>query len=126
MIRTEGRKVVLPRGLAPRASVFAEPRAGLLHFGSQGLKWSAMPVLPRHLLFGRQVCCYYTNGAYEKLAAGPGIAPGWSALQADALLPLPSSVEMKMVPTHGIAPRSSAYRAGALLLSYRGMVKMVA
>ena len=31
---TEESKVVLPRGLAPRASAFAERRAELLHFGS--------------------------------------------------------------------------------------------
>ena len=31
-----------------------------------------------------------------------------------------------LVPPRGIAPRSSAYRAGALLLSYGGLGKMVA
>lgn len=32
--------MVLPRGLAPRASAFAERRAGLLHFGSFGKRAS--------------------------------------------------------------------------------------
>lgn len=30
----------------------------------------------------------------------------------------------RMVPQRGFAPRSSAYRAGALLLSYRGIEMM--
>jgi hypothetical protein len=56
----ESDKVALPRGLAPRASAFAERRAELLHFGSMKLnesKWiCAMPVPPRRLQFGRLLC----------------------------------------------------------------------
>lgn len=52
-----GGKLVLPRGLAPRASAFARRRAGLLHFGSG---W--------------------------KVAAVSGIAPDSSRLQRDANL----------------------------------------
>lgn len=83
-----------------------------------------MPVLPRHLLFGRQVCCYYTNGACTddelEMVAEPGIAPESADLQSAALTDSAIQREKKVVPPHGFAPRSSAYRAGALLLSYRG------
>lgn len=83
-----------------------------------------MPVLPRHLLFGRQVCCYYTNGAWiNEMVAEPGIAPESADLQSAALTDSAIQRERKVVPPHGIAPRSSAYRAGALLLSYRGNEK---
>lgn len=59
-----------------------------------------------------------TSMALVKKAAGAGIAPASVALQATAHLSVPSSeVEMLVLP-RGIAPRSSGYRPGALLLSY--------
>jgi hypothetical protein len=86
-----------------------------------------MPVLPRRYQLGRMTCCCYTNGACEnEMAAEPGVAPESADLQSAALTNSAIQRGKEMVPLHGIAPRSSAYRAGALLLSYRGSKKMVA
>lgn len=109
--------MVLSRGFAPRASAFARRCAGLLHFESFE-KWCGMPVLPRRDEFGRLACCCYINAA--KLVAGVGIAPTSADFQPAAHLSEPSSV-WNLVPRRGVAPRSPAYRAGALLLSYGGM-----
>ena len=81
-----------------------------------GKNWCAMPVLPRRSLFGRQACCCCTNDA--KLVAASGIAPDSPRFRRGADL---SQLHSQVVPPRGSAPRSSAYRAGALLLSYGGM-----
>lgn len=56
----------------------------------------------------------------DEVVAGVGSAPTSADFQPAAHLSEPSSV-WKMVPRRGVAPRSPAYRAGALLLSYGGM-----
>jgi hypothetical protein len=55
-------KMVLPRGLAPRASAFARRRARLLHFGSRIEIWWLRPVSRRTLLLFREtlICLSYT------------------------------------------------------------------
>gem|GEM_PF-2521599 len=88
----------------------------------------------------------YINGALWKMAAVSGIAPDSSRFQRDANLSQLHSLGSpawtrttttrltdghaaltsqgnEMVPPRGFAPRSSAYRAGALLLSYEGLGK---
>ena len=57
------------------------------------------------------------------MAAAVGIAPTSPRLQRGANLSQLHS--QKLVPLRGFAPRSSAYRAGALLLSYGGMSEKV-
>ena len=77
-----------------------------------------MPVLPRRLRVwktARARC--YTNDALKVVAAS-GIAPDSPRLQRGANL---SQLHSRMVPPRGIAPRSPAYRASALLLSYGGI-----
>lgn len=45
----------------------------------------AMPVLPRRFIFGRDMCCSYTNGANEwKMVAASGSAPDSPRLQRGA------------------------------------------
>ena len=68
----------------------------------------------------RRACCY-TNDA--KVVAAFGIAPNSPRLQRGANL---SQLSSQVVPPRGIAPRSLAYRARALLLSYGGVEGMVA
>ena len=69
----------------------------------------------------RRACCY-TNDAMEK----------WWLLPVSRRTPLVFSEVLiylsyaAMVPPRGIAPRSLAYRARALLLSYGGIEGMVA
>ena len=53
-----------------------------------------------------------------KTVAASGIAPDSPRLQRGANL---SQLRSQVVPPRGIAPRSLAYRARALLLSYGGM-----
>jgi hypothetical protein len=60
----------------------------------------------------------------RKMVAGVGSAPTSADFQPAAHLSEPSSV-WKVVPRRGDAPRSPAYRAGALLLSYGGMGSVV-
>jgi hypothetical protein len=56
----------------------------------------------------------------REMVAVSGIAPDSPRLQRGADL---SQLHSLVVPPHGIAPRSPAYRAGALLLSYGGNLK---
>ena len=56
----------------------------------------------------------------DEVVAGVVSAPTSADFQPAAHLSEPSSV-WRMVPRRGVAPRSPAYRAGALLLSYGGM-----
>lgn len=56
----------------------------------------------------------------DEVVAGVGSAPTSADFQPAAHLSEPSSV-WRLVPRRGVAPRSPAYRAGALLLSYGGM-----
>jgi len=77
-----------------------------------------MPVLPRRALFGRQTCCYYINAAKWWLCP---VSRRTLLVFSEALICL--SYTAVVVPPRGIAPRSPAYRAGALLLSYGGIYK---
>jgi len=56
----------------------------------------------------------------REMVAVSGIAPDSPRLQRGADL---SQLHSLVVPPRGIAPRSPAYRAGALLLSYGGIYK---
>ena len=80
---TEESEMVLPRGLAPRSSAFAERRASLTLRELE--KWCAMQVLPRRPRFGRPPCFCYTNDAL-KMVAVFGIAPNSPRLQRGANL----------------------------------------
>lgn len=57
----------------------------------------------------------------NEMVAGVGSAPTSADFRSAAHLSEPSSDKIEMVPQRGDAPRSLAYRASALLLSYRGM-----
>ena len=58
------KKVVLPRGLAPRTSAFAERRAELLHFGSFE-KRAPCRCCPGAVSLEETRACCYTNDANE-------------------------------------------------------------
>ncbi len=64
---------------------------------------------------------YLLHQCRNEMVAGVGSAPTSADFQPAAHLSEPSSDIYKMVPRRGDAPRSLAYRASALLLSYRGM-----
>jgi hypothetical protein len=72
---------------------------------------------PALCLWKRRVLAV-TPMARMKVVAAFGIAPNSPRLQRGANL---SQLRSQMVPPRGIAPRSLAYRARALLLSYGGM-----
>ena len=82
-----------------------------------------MPVTLRRDLFDRQAGCYYINGALiPGKMAGFGIAPNSRRLQRRANLSQLSSLGWegrREIVLDGNAPSSFAYRAKALLLSYR-------
>ena len=100
--------------------------------------WCDMPVLPRRALFGRQTDMLLLHQC-RKMVAASGIAPDSPRLQQGANL---SQLHRRVGPSartawrvsaseyakriwqvalSGNPPRSSAYRAGALLLSYGGI-----
>ena len=79
--------MVLPRGLAPRASAFAKRRAELLHFGS-----------------------YELNESKTLRHAGAAPAP---AVWKTAVLAVTRMTRMKMVAASGIAPDSPRLQRGA-------------
>ena len=111
---TEESEMVLPRGLAPRSSAFAERRASLTLRELE--KWCAMPVLPRRPRFGRPPCFCYTNDALKMVAAF-GIAPNSPRLQRGANL----SQLRSRGPSARYRAAVSRLSARALLLSYGGM-----
>ena len=78
--------MVLPRGLAPRASAFAKRRAELLHFGS------------------------LLNESKTLRHAGAAPAP---AVWKTAVLAVTPMTRMKMVAASGIAPDSPRLQRGA-------------
>lgn len=93
--------MVLPRGLAPRSSAFAERRASLTLRELE--KWCAMPVLPRRPRFGRPPCFCYTNDALKVVAAF-GIAPNSPRLQRGAnLSQLRSQWSLRAVSRRGLS-----------------------
>ena len=57
----------------------------------------------------------------DEMVAGVGSTPTSADFQPAAHLSEPSSEKIEVVPRRGDAPRSPAYRAGALLLSYGGI-----
>lgn len=94
-------EMVLPRGLAPRTSAFAERRASLTLRELE--KWCAMPVLPRRPRFGRPPCFCYTNDAL-KMVAVFGIAPNSPRLQRGAnLSQLHSQWSLRAVSRRGLS-----------------------
>ena len=76
-----------------------------------------MPDLPRRPLLGRQACCCYTNDAHEMKWRLCPVVRRTLLVFSEALICLSYTA---VVPLHGFAPWSAAYRAAALLLSYRG------
>ncbi len=138
---------MLPRGLAPRATVFAEPCAD--SYTSGALKRNAPCRCCPGVLSLEGTRAPVTPMARKEMVAGPGIAPGSSALQAGALTDSAiqrgpsawfratvcrlsgggSAIELqrgerKVVARDGNALPSAGCGPAALLLSYRAMGKI--
>ena len=90
---TRPQGMALPRGFAPRASAFAERRAGLLHFGSVEMDGAPCQCCPDASgLEDRRAAVAPKTRCFVKVAAGAGIAPASSGLQPVAHLSEPSGV----------------------------------
>ena len=101
-----------PPGLAPGTSCFARKDANSYTSGTNWKRWRPMPVTLRLRRFDRPSCCYYNNGA---LAADRESHPALALFRR--VLSCVSYTAIMVLPA-GNAPASSAYQAGALLLSY--------
>ena len=115
-------KMVLPRGLAPRASAFAGRRAELLHFRSiekrapcrcrPGARLAHPPTssIPFLLLGGLE-----SVTAEASLKTGRGALAAWRPELNTAVLAVTPMTPMKVVAASGIAPDSPRLQRGANL-----------
>ena len=94
--------MVLPRGLAPRTSAFAERRAELLHFGSiENVRHAG--AAPALCLWKRRVLAV-TPMTHLKVVAAFGIAPNSPRLQRGAdLSQLHSQWSLRAVSRRGLS-----------------------